>query len=57
MAKRRTKSIINTIAVHFHEHLEERPFLKWNREAAGGKCDARRLLRTGRTGTGAPKAG
>lgn len=56
-AKRRTKSIMNTMAVHFHEHLEERSFLKWNREAPWGKCVARRLLRTGNTGTGAPNAG
>lgn len=57
MANRRTKSNINTIAVHFHEHLEDRPFLKWNRDAAGGKWVALRLLRTGNTGTGAPNAG
>lgn len=48
---------MNTIAVHFQEHLDERPFLKWNREAAGVKCEARKLFLTGRTGTGTPKAG
>lgn len=57
MAKRRIKSIMKTIAVHFQEHRDERPFLKWNRDAVGGKCEDLRLFRTGRTGTGAPKAG
>lgn len=57
MANRTTKSIINTIAVHFQEHLDDRPFLKWNLEPAGVKCEDRKLLRTGSTGTGAPNAG
>lgn len=49
------ENIIKTIAVHFHEHLDANPFLNWNRD--WGKwleLGRRRLLRTGRTGTGVP---
>lgn len=57
IAKSEMKSIMKMIAVHFHEHFEDRPFLKWKRELLEGKFDERRLFRTGRTGTGVPKVG
>lgn len=47
---------IKQIDVHFHEHLAASPFLKCNRGCE--KCPEfglLKLLRTGKTGTAAPK--
>ena len=46
---------MNTIAVHFQVHFEVRPFRNWNRDCGKWlELGRRKLLRTGRTGTGVP---
>lgn len=50
-----TDKIMNTIAVHFQVHFEVRPFRNWNRDCGKWlELGRRKLLRTGRTGTGVP---
>jgi hypothetical protein len=50
-----TDKMMNTIAVHFHVHFEVMPFRNWNRGCGKWlELGRRKLLRTGRTGTGVP---
>jgi len=43
------------MAVHFQVHFEVRPFRNWKRDCGKWlELGRRKLLRTGRTGTGVP---
>lgn len=46
---------MNTMAAHFQVHFEVRPFRNWNRDCGKWlELGRRKLLRTGKTGTGVP---